>query len=162
MQGLMPIAGFNYGAKNWIRVRKAINISIKWTTGISLLLLSVIVLFPEDLIAIFTEDKYLLKHTPRVLKLIFISLPIMGIGFIGGAYFQAVGKPIPALILTLARQGLIMIPLMYILAHFFGLDGVWISLPAGEVVAGVWAAVWLYMEVNRLTNKKSPLDKRAL
>jgi Na+-driven multidrug efflux pump len=86
----------------------------------------------------------------------------MGIGFIGGAYFQAVGKPIPALILTLARQGLIMIPLMYILAHFFGLDGVWISLPAGEVVAGVWAAVWLYMEVNRLTNKKSPLDKRAL
>ena len=162
MQGLMPIVSFNYGAKNGQRVKDSVWLAIKWTTGISLLLLSVIVLFPEDLIAIFTEDKYLLKHTPRVLKLIFISLPIMGIGFIGGAYFQAVGKPIPALILTLARQGLIMIPLMYILAHFFGLDGVWISLPAGEVVAGVWAAVWLYMEVNRLTNKKSPLDKRAL
>ena len=161
-QGLMPIVSFNYGAKNGQRVKDSVWLAIKWTTGISLLLLSVIVLFPEDLIAIFTEDKYLLKHTPRVLKLIFISLPIMGIGFIGGAYFQAVGKPIPALILTLARQGLIMIPLMYILAHFFGLDGVWISLPAGEVLAGVWAAVWLYMEVNRLTNKKSPLDKRAL
>ncbi|MFT7229867.1 MAG: putative MATE family efflux protein [Bacteroidia bacterium] len=161
MQGLMPIVSFNYGAKNGQRVKDSVWLAIKWTTGISLLLLSVIVLFPEDLIAIFTEDKYLRAHTPRVLKLIFISLPIMGIGFIGGAYFQAVGKPIPALILTLARQGLIMIPLMFILAYFFGLDGVWISLPAGEVVAGVWAAVWLYIEVNRLTNKKSPLDKRA-
>jgi putative MATE family efflux protein len=152
MQGLMPIVSFNYGAKNGQRVKDSVWLAIKWTTGISLLLLSVIVLFPEDLIAIFTEDKYLLAHTPRVLKLIFISLPIMGIGFIGGAYFQAVGKPIPALILTLARQGLIMIPLMYILAHFFGLDGVWVSLPAGEVVAGVWAAVWLYMELNKLAN----------
>jgi putative MATE family efflux protein len=152
MQGLMPIVSFNYGAKNGQRVKDSVWLAIKWTTGISLLLLSVIVLFPEYLIAIFTEDKYLLAHTPRVLKLIFISLPIMGIGFIGGAYFQAVGKPIPALILTLARQGLIMIPLMYILAHFFGLDGVWVSLPAGEVVAGVWAAVWLYMELNKLAN----------
>lgn len=156
MQGLMPIVSFNYGAKNGQRVKDSVWLAIKWTTGISLLLLSVIVLFPEDLIAIFTEDKYLLAHTPRVLKLIFISLPIMGIGFIGGAYFQAVGKPIPALILTLARQGLIMIPLMYIMSHFLGLDGVWFSMPVGEILAGVWAAVWLYMEVNKLPNDKKP------
>lgn len=156
MQGLMPIVSFNYGAKNGQRVKDSVWLAIKWTTGISLLLLSVIVLFPEDLIAIFTEDKYLLAHTPRVLKLIFISLPIMGIGFIGGAYFQAVGKPIPALILTLARQGLFMIPLMLIMSHFLGLDGVWFSMPVGEILAGVWAAVWLYMEVNKLPNDKKP------
>ena len=155
MQGLMPIVSFNYGAKNGQRVKDSVWLAIQWTTGISLLLLSVIVIFPEELIGIFTEDKDLLSHTPRVLQLIFLSLPVMGIGFIGGAYFQAVGKPIPALVLTLARQGLFMIPLMFILAYFFGLDGVWISLPAGEVVAGIWAASWLYLEVNKLKDKNT-------
>lgn len=155
MQGLMPIVSFNYGAKNGIRVKDAVWLAIKATTGISMLLLSIIVIFPQELIGIFTEDKDLLAHTPRVLQLIFISLPVMGIGFIGGAYFQAVGKPMPALVLTLARQGLFMIPLMFILSGFlgFGLDGVWASLPVGEILAGIWAAIWLYMEVNRLEDR---------
>ena len=158
MQGLMPIVSFNYGAKNGIRVKDTVWLAIKATTGISILLLSIIVIFPHELIGIFTEDKDLLAHTPRVLKLIFISLPIMGIGFIGGAYFQAVGKPTPALVLTLARQGLFMIPLMFILSGFlgFGLDGVWASLPVGEILAGIWSAIWLYMEVNRLEDKHTP------
>ena len=149
MQGLMPIISYNYGAKNWDRVKDSVWLAIKWTTLISLVLLSVIVIFPKQLIGIFTEDKDLLAHTPRVLRLIFISLPIMGVGFIGGGYFQAVGKPIPALVLTLARQGLFMIPLMYILGHVIGLDGVWASIPTGEIFAGIWAAIWLYLEVNK-------------
>ncbi|MDA8886745.1 MATE family efflux transporter [Bacteroidia bacterium] len=149
MQGLMPIISYNYGAKNWDRVKDSVWLAIKWTTLISLVLLSVIVIFPEQLIGIFTEDKDLLAHTPRVLRLIFISLPIMGVGFIGGGYFQAVGKPIPALVLTLARQGLFMIPLMYILARIIGLDGVWAAIPIGEIFAGIWSAIWLFQEVNK-------------
>ncbi|MDB4264878.1 MATE family efflux transporter [bacterium] len=77
MQGLMPIISYNYGAKNWDRVKDSVWLAIKWTTLISLVLLSVIVIFPEQLIGIFTEDKDLLAHTPRVLRLIFISLPIL-------------------------------------------------------------------------------------
>ncbi|PCJ64675.1 MAG: MATE family efflux transporter [Bacteroidetes bacterium] len=154
MQGLMPIVSYNYGAKNGERVKQSVQLAIKWTTIISLFLLSIIVILPEFLISIFTEDKDLLEHTPRVLQLIFISLPIMGIGFIGGAYFQAMGKPLPALILTLARQGLFMIPLMFIFSHFIGLDGVWVSLPVGEILAGIWSAIWLYMEVNKLQSLK--------
>ena len=74
----------------------------------------------------------------------------MGVGFIGGAYFQAIGKPIPALVLTLARQGLFMIPLMFIFSWYLGLDGVWLSLPVGEILAGIWAATWLYLEINKM------------
>lgn len=150
MQGLMPIVSYNYGAKNWQRVRQSVWLAVKWTTCISVILLSIIATFPQELIGIFTEDKDLLNHTPRVFRLIFISLPIMGIGFIGGAFFQAIGKPIPALVLTLARQGLFMIPLMYILSYFLGLDGVWFSMPLGEILAGTWAGIWLYMRVKRL------------
>ncbi len=150
MQGLMPIVSYNFGAQNGQRVKQSVWLAIQWTTGISILLFSIIALFPHQLIAIFTHDPDLLEHTPRVLQLIFISLPAMGIGFIGGAFFQAIGKPVPALILTLARQGLFMIPLMYILSHFMGLDGVWISMPLGEILAGTWAGIWLFLRVNRL------------
>jgi putative MATE family efflux protein len=150
MQGLMPIVSYNFGAQNGQRVKQSVWLAIQWTTGISVLLFSIIALFPHQLIAIFTHDPDLLEHTPRVLQLIFISLPAMGIGFIGGAFFQAIGKPVPALILTLARQGLFMIPLMYILSHFMGLDGVWISMPLGEILAGTWAGIWLFLRVNRL------------
>lgn len=155
MQGLMPIISFNYGAKNGTRVKESVILGLKWTFGISIIMFAILFLFPDFLIGIFTEDKDLLAHTPRVLKWIFISLPVMGIGFIGGAFFQAIGKPIPALILTLARQGLFMIPLMFIFAYFMGLDGVWASLPAGEVLAGIWAAVWLYTVVNKLEDGKT-------
>jgi putative MATE family efflux protein len=150
MQGLMPIVSYNYGAKNWQRVRQSVWLAVKWTTCISVILLSIIATFPQELIGVFTEDKDLLNHTPRVFRLIFISLPIMGIGFIGGAFFQAIGKPIPALVLTLARQGLFMIPLMYILSYFLGLDGVWFSMPLGEILAGTWAGIWLYIRVKSL------------
>ena len=150
MQGLMPIVSYNYGAKNWQRVRQSVWLAIKWTTSISIILLTIITVFPQELIEIFTEDKDLLNHTPRVLRLIFLSLPLMGIGFIGGGFFQAIGKPIPALVLTLARQGLFMIPLMYILSYFLGLDGVWFSMPLGEILAGIWAGIWLYTSVKRL------------
>ena len=149
MQGLMPIVSYNYGAENWYRVKSSIWLAVKATTVISIILLSIIVFFPYELIGIFTEDKDLLANTPRVLQLIFVSLPVMGVGFIGGAYFQAIGKPIPALVLTLARQGIFMIPLMYMLSHFIGLDGVWAALPAGEILAGMWSGIWLYLEVNK-------------
>ena len=157
MQGLMPIISFNFGAKNWDRVKESIVLALKWTFGISIFMFSILFVFPSQLIGIFTEDPDLFAHTPRVLKWMFISLPLMGVGFIGGAYFQAIGKPIPALVLTLARQGLFMIPLMFILAHFYGLDGVWASLPVGEILAGFWAAIWLYLEVSKL--KSSPPNK---
>ena len=150
MQGLMPIVSYNYGAKNWQRVRHSVWLAIKWTTFISIILLTIITVFPQELIEIFTEDEDLLNHTPRVLRLIFLSLPVMGIGLIGGAFFQAIGKPIPALILTLARQGLFMIPLMYLLSSFIGLDGVWFSMPLGEILAGTWAGIWLYTSVRSL------------
>jgi putative MATE family efflux protein len=152
MQGLMPIISFNYGAKNWDRVKQSIILGLKWTFGISVVMFSILFFFPEFLIGVFSEDVDLLAHTPRVLKWVFISLPVMGVGFIGGAYFQAIGKPIPALVLTLARQGLFMIPLMLIFSSFLGLDGVWLSLPVGEILAGIWAAVWLYLGVNRLAD----------
>jgi len=150
MQGLMPIISYNYGAKNWQRVKQAVWLAIKATTIISIFLLSIITSFPQQLIAIFTEDVDLLAHTPRVLQLIFLSLPIMGIGFIGGAFFQAIGKPVPALVLTLARQGLFMIPLMYLLSSFLGLDGVWFSMPFGEILAGTWAGIWLYIRIKNI------------
>ncbi|MGB1038047.1 MAG: MATE family efflux transporter [Bacteroidia bacterium] len=158
MQGLMPIVSYNYGAQNSERIKSSIWLAVKATTLISLVLLSIIVFFPDRLISIFTEDPDLLAHSPRVLRLIFISLPVMGVGFIGGAYFQAIGKPKPALILTLARQGLFMIPFMWFLPYFLDLDGVWAAMPAGEILAGIWSGLWLYTSVTNLDKSYKTKD----
>jgi Na+-driven multidrug efflux pump len=80
----------------------------------------------------------------------FIGLPTMGLSFIGAAYFQALGKTKPAMFLTLARQGMFMIPLALILPIFIGLDGIWLSMPIGEILAAVISAVYLRKAMNRL------------
>jgi putative MATE family efflux protein len=150
MQGLMPIVSYNFGAKKWDRVKESLSLSIKWTTVMSIVLFALIAFFADNLIGLFTKDAALLAHTPRALRLVFISLPFMGVGFIGGAYFQAVGKTKPALFLTIARQGLFMIPLMFLLPLFWILDGVWISMPIGEILAGIVAGIWLVREVRKM------------
>ncbi len=149
MQGLMPIVGFNYGAKLWKRLKDSIRLSIQWTTISSTVMFVLILVFAQQLINFFTEDPELQASTPRALIIVFLSLPLMGLGFIGSAYFQAIGKTRPAMFLTLARQGLFMVPLVLILPIFFSLDGIWYAIPIGEFLATIVSAIWLWKEVFR-------------
>jgi putative MATE family efflux protein len=149
MQGLMPIIGYNYGAKLWSRLKEGIKLSISWTTIASTFMFILVLLFSEQLIGFFTEDLELRHTTPRALIIVFLSLPLMGLGFIGAAYFQAIGKTRPAMFLTLARQGLFMVPLVLILPLFFNLDGIWYAIPIGEFLATIISAIWLWKEVFR-------------
>ena len=157
-QGLMPIVGYNYGSKQFDRLKNSIWLALKWTTLASTFMFVLIYLFSEQLIGFFTEDVDLRLNTPRALKIVFLSLPLMGIGFIGAAYFQAIGKTGPAMFLTLARQGLFMIPLVIILPMFYQLDGIWVSIPIGEFLASIVSAIMIYLALF----KKDALSKAFL
>ncbi|MBT8327919.1 MAG: MATE family efflux transporter [Bacteroidia bacterium] len=148
-QGLMPIVGYNYGSKQFDRLKNSIWLALKWTTLASTVMFVLVYLFSEQLIGFFTEDADLRLNTPRALKIVFLSLPLMGIGFIGAAYFQAIGKTKPAMFLTLARQGLFMIPLVIILPMIFQLDGIWFSIPIGEFLASIVSAAMIYLALFR-------------
>jgi len=151
-QGFLPIAGYNYGAQHWQRVKDSIRISVLAGTGISVLLLSLIVLFAESIIGLFTTDPELLGPTPRALKLVFLAIPLIPAQLIGSAYFQAIGKALPALFLTMTKQGFFLIPLVLTLPLLYGLDGIWYAFPIADVLAASVTLWYLLREVRKRLN----------
>lgn len=148
-QGFLPIVGYNYGANNTKRVKETIKKAIIYGTAVALVLFIVIVSFLEGIVNIFTEDKELLSKTPNALLFSFLAIPVITTQLIGSAYFQAAGKALPALLLTLLKQGVFLIPLVLILPKFYGINGVWISFPIADVLSTGITYFFLRREVKR-------------
>lgn len=146
-QGFIPIAGYNYGAQNYFRVREVINTAIKYATIFGTIIFILLMLFPEILTKWFTNDIDVIAITPNNMRIAFLAVPILALQLIGAAYFQAVGKARPALLLTLTRQAIFFIPLMYLLPNFYGELGIWISFPVADVLATLVTAYFLNREI---------------
>ena len=151
-QGFIPIAGFNYGAKKWGRVQEVINLSLRTGTAIAFVTFLLIVTFAPQLTAIFTTDPELLRLSAPALRKSFLATPLIIIQLIGSAYFQAIGKALPALLLTLTKQGFFLIPLILILPPVWGIDGIWYSFPIADVIAASVTYFYLRREMNRTLN----------
>ncbi len=146
-QGFLPIAGFNYGAKDSERVKETIKTAIIYGTSVATVIFLFIVTFPETVSSIFTKDADLIAKTPHALWIAFLATPVITTQLIGSAYFQAAGKALPALVLTLLKQGIFLIPLVYIMPKFFGIDGVWYSFPIADVMATLITYLYLKREI---------------
>jgi len=146
-QGFIPIAGFNYGANNYDRVKKSIRIAVQYSIILSSLIFIVLFSFPELITKIFTTDVLVIEKTPNALRWVFAATPIIAIQLIGAAYFQAVGKAIPALLLTLSRQAFFFIPLIFILPLYLGEVGVWVAFPISDLLSTLLTAYFLRREV---------------
>ncbi|WP_100610402.1 MATE family efflux transporter [Confluentibacter lentus] len=146
-QGFLPIAGFNYGAQNYARVRETINTAIKYATILATFVFLILMLFPEAITRMFTTDVDVINQTPSAMRWVFAATPIIAVQLIGAAYFQAIGKATPALLLTLTRQGFFFIPLILILPNFFGELGVWMSFPISDVLSTIVTAYFLNREI---------------
>jgi len=146
-QGFLPIAGFNYGAGKYKRVRETINTAIKYAALLAAIIFVFLMIFPEAITRMFTQNPEVLKETPPAMRWVFAATPIIAIQLIGAAYFQAIGKAIPALLLTLLRQGLFFIPLIFILPKYYGALGVWMAFPISDVLATIVTAYFLHREV---------------
>jgi len=153
-QGFIPIAGYNYGAQNYDRVKHAIRIAIIYAMVMASLVFVLLISFPELITRMFTTDSLVIEKTPTAMRWVFAATPIIAVQLIGSAYFQAVGKAIPALLLTLSRQGFFFIPLIFILPLWYGELGVWIAFPVSDVLSTLLTAYILYREVSvKLTLK---------
>ncbi len=146
-QGFLPIVGYNYGAKDVKRVKQTINTSILFGTGIAALIFVLIMLFPTELVGVFTKDDELLELTPNALVIAFLATPVITTQLIGSAYFQAIGKALPALFLTLLKQGIFLIPLVFTLPKFFGVNGVWMSFPIADILSTLVTFIYLKKEI---------------
>lgn len=149
-QGYVPILGFNYGAKLFQRVRKLVTLSIRSATLIAFGIFAVIMLFTPYIVRLFTTDQALIDAAANGLRLVFLATPLLAISLLGSAYFQGIGKAVPALLLALTKQGFFLIPLLLILPNFFGLNGVWYAFPIADIGAAVITYVYLRKELNEL------------
>ena len=147
-QGFLPIAGYNYGAENYKRVRETVALSIKYGAILASLIFIIILVFAKPIAAIFTDDPLIIEQTPEALRWVFAASPIIAIQLIGAAYFQAAGKARKALLLTLSKQGFFLIPLVLILPNFLGIFGVWIAFPIADVLSTILTGCYLKKELN--------------
>lgn len=154
-QGFIPIAGYNFGAEKYNRVKAVIYTAIKYAAILGTIVFICLMFFPEVITKWFTTDADVVKVTPNNMRWAFAAVPILALQLIGAAYFQAVGKALPALLLTLTRQAIFFIPLLYILPLYFGELGIWISFPISDVLSTVVTGYFLHREVTLNLNSKA-------
>tara|TARA_Y100000815_G_scaffold275754_1_gene316885 strand:+ start:6336 stop:7682 length:1347 start_codon:yes stop_codon:yes gene_type:complete len=148
-QGFLPIAGYNYGAEKYQRVRESINKAIFYASAMALVIFLLIMAFPTAIVSVFTDDAEIVSSTPHAMRWVFAAVPIVGIQLIGSAYFQAIGKATPALLLTLTRQGFFFIPLVLILSKMYGEMGVWFSFPLADLLSTIITGYFLNREIRK-------------
>lgn len=149
-QGVQPIIGFNYGAEQFDRVKKALKLAILGATAISTTGFLIVELFPSLIIGLFGKGTDLISVGSRGIRIFLSMLPIIGFQIVSANYFQAVGKPKHSMFLSLSRQVIILIPLLLILPGILRLDGVWIAGPASDFLSSLLTAFFIIREMKNL------------
>ena len=142
-QGMQPIAGYNYGARQYSRVREVLWKTIKMGMLMTTICFIFGMFFPKAAAGIFTHDEQLLELSARALRITTIAFPIVGFQMIGTNFFQSLGMVKKSIILSLSRQILFLLPLIYVLPKFMGADGVWASFPIADSIATIMTAIML-------------------
>ncbi|MDW7661464.1 MAG: MATE family efflux transporter [Bacillota bacterium] len=149
-QGAQPIIGFNYGAKQYHRVKEALKYAIAGGTVISTFGFIMTQFFTVTMIKMFNDDPELLSVATVGMRTFLVMLPIIGFQIISSNYFQAVGKAPKSMFLGLLRQVIVLIPMLLILPQFFGLMGVWYAGPTADLIASLVTALFLVIEMRHL------------
>lgn len=152
VQGLLPVVGFNYGAKQFCRVVSAMRISIGASTVICTAGAVLFLAAPEEIIRFFTSSSEVNRLGTDAAQMIALGMPLTGFQIMTSGLFQAIGKAGPSFILSLLRQVLFLIPLVLILAPIFGAAGVWIAFPVADVTAAFVTFLLYRNEMHRLRN----------
>jgi putative MATE family efflux protein len=150
VQGFQPIAGYNYGAKRYDRVKATLRTTILTATGLAGVGYAFMMLLPRVGMGFFTSDAALVDASARVLRIMVMFIPLVAIQITGATYFQAIGKATESVVLGLSRQFFILIPLILILPRFFGLDGIWMAYPLADLLSSAVTSTLLVREVRRL------------
>ena len=157
-QGMQPIAGYNFGARLYDRVTKVLKITIAYATAVTTFGFLVGILIPDLVVAIFTSDAELIELSARGLRVTVLFFPIIGFQMVAANFFQSIGMAGKAIFLSLSRQLLILLPLLLILPLFYGVDGVWYSMPVSDFLASLIAAVMLWWQFRQF-KKGAPVKQ---
>ena len=142
-QGMQPIAGYNYGAKQYSRVKEVFWMTAKFGTIVTTICFCIGMFIPRLAAGIFTRDEALLNMSAEGMRILTIGFPIVGFQMIGTNFFQCLGMVKKSIILSLSRQLLFLLPLLYTLPLWMGAKGVWMSFPISDVLSALLTAILL-------------------
>jgi putative MATE family efflux protein len=156
-----PIIGFNYGARNYDRVLRTVSLGIRAATLIAIGGWILAMVVPGQIVGLFNSDDQELRIIgARGLRIFAALLPFVGFQIIASNLFQSVGKAKLATLLSLLRQVIYLIPLLLILPQFFGLTGVWLSMPVSDFLASITSFIFLRREILSLSIRREKCVKR--
>lgn len=158
-QGMQPIIGYNHGSKLKKRVNKTLMLSIIISSAFCVIVFIALQLFPESFMSMFlSKDSSTMPVAITGLRYNILMLPMLSIGYIGIAYFQAIAKSKEAIILGSLRQFILLIPLVIVLPQIFGLTGVWLSAPVADFITIVLTSILLIRNVRRPYDTENNTD----
>lgn len=114
--------------------------------------------FPDTISALFTTDTAMIDIARNGFRVYFICYPVVGIQIVIQNYFQSIGKPKVSIFLSLTRQLIYLLPLLWILPHYWGINGVWASMAGSDVLAFITAVVTLYISYRRFKHSQIHTD----
>ena len=164
--GMQPIVGYNYGAKNYERVRRILFMTIGWATVVTTVGFLVCQFFPEYVVRLFAKEDgsgdatQLITLASHGLQTILIAFPIVGFSMVVGNFFQYIGKAKRAIILSMTRQLIFILPLLVVLPPLWGQDGVWYSIPIADTMAMLLALVLLIYQLRKL--RRTPDSEHSI
>ena len=152
-QGLQPIAGFNYGARQYRRVKEVFLLTMKWELLVTALCFLVSELIPRTAVSLFTNDPALVELSSRGLRIMNSGFALVGFGMVSSNFFQCLGMVKKSIFLSLSRQLLFLLPFIYTLPLWFHETGVWVSFPISDTLNVVVSAILIiniFKKFNRL------------
>lgn len=154
-QGMQPIVGYNYGARNIPRVFKALKYTMVNATLVMIFGFLLCEIFPSAVVSLFTTDPTLSEISVAGLRKIVLSFPLVASSMVISHFFQSIGKPKRAIFLSLSRQLIFLIPCMWIVPGIIGIKGVWYSFPISDLLASITAFILILQFINhyRKTNE---------
>lgn len=162
-QGSQPIIGFNYGARQYSRVRKTYKLAISANLFVSAAGFALFQFFPRQIISIFgTGDAAYLEFSVKFMRIFLFMVIFNGVQLISSNFFSAIGKPVKGLFLSMTRQIIFLIPLVIILPLFLGLDGILFAGPFADGIAFLVTLSLIALEMKKIKRMEKSTDPAAV
>ena len=161
-QGMQPIAGYNYGARKYSRVREVYMKTVKYATFVALAGFIVSIAIPHAAVSVFTSDPQLIDLAAKGLVLINLMLPLVGFQMVTSNLFQCLGMINKSIILSMSRQLLFLLPMLYVLPMFLDSKGIWISFPIADFLSSLLTFILLLGLMKKLKMLKDGDDPSIL
>lgn len=161
-QGMQPIAGYNFGARQYSRVRKVYLLTAGWATAVCVFGFILSEFFPKAAVSIFTNDATLLALSAKGLQTMNIAFVLVGMQMVSTNFFQCLGMVNKSIFLSLTRQLLFLVPLVYLLPLWLDVRGVWYSFPIADTLSFIITGILIISLMRKFRKLKDGDDPAIL